>query len=101
MIEKEAFANCYDLKQVVFEPGVAVEEIQYKTFWHSGLESFTAPPSLKKIGSLAFGECRNLKTFKLNDDIQELGWLCLWRTGVTDLRLDPHIKMTREQLGLD
>ena len=37
----------------------------------------------------------------MNDGIQELGWFCLWRTGVTDLHLPPHIKMTREQLGLD
>ena len=69
MIEKEAFANCYDLKQVVFEPGAAVEEIRYKAFWHSGLESFTAPPSLRKIDALAFSECCNLKTFELNDGI--------------------------------
>ena len=50
---------------------------------------------------MAFRECRNLKRFELNDGIQELGWFCLWRTGVTDLHLPPHIKMTREQLGLD
>ena len=50
---------------------------------------------------MAFGECRNLKTFELNEGIQEVGWLCLWRTGVTGMRLPPHIRMTREQLGLD
>lgn len=69
MIEKEAFANCYDLKQVVFEPGAAVEEIRYKAFCRSSLESFTAPPSLKNIGALTFSECCNLKTFELNESI--------------------------------
>ena len=76
-------------------------EIQYKAFYHSGLESFTAPSSLRMIDLMAFGECCNLKTFELNEDIQELGWLCLWGTGVTDVHIPPHIKMTREQLGLD
>ena len=50
---------------------------------------------------MAFRECCNLKTLQLNDGIKELGWFCLWRTGITDLSLPPHIKMTREQLGLD
>ena len=66
MIEKKAFADCEDLKQVVFEPGAVVEEIQYKAFYCSGLESFTAPSSLRKIDALAFQDCYNLKTFELN-----------------------------------
>ena len=70
-------------------------------FRYSGLESFAAPPSLRKIDTLAFEGCCNLKTFELNEGIQELGWLCFWRTGITDLHIPPHIKMTREQLGLD
>lgn len=70
-------------------------------FQHSGLESFTAPPSLRKIDALTFRNCCNLKTFELNDDIQELGWFCLLGTGIKTLNLPPHIKMTREQLGLD
>ena len=72
VIEKEAFAHCKKLKQIVFEPGSVVEEIGYHAFFGSGLESFVAPPSLRKIGALAFGECYNLKTFELNKDIQEL-----------------------------
>ena len=50
---------------------------------------------------MAFSECCNLKTFELNEGIQEVGWLCLLGTGVTDLRLPSHVKRTREQLGLD
>ena len=101
MIGEEAFSDCKDLKQIVFDPGFAVEEIQQMAFQRSGLESFTAPPSLRKIDALAFRECRDLKRLELNEDIRDLGWLCLWGTGVTDMRLPPHIQMTREQLGLD
>ena len=101
VIGEAAFSDCKDLKQIVFEPGAAVAEIQCKAFRCSGLESFTAPPSLRKIDALAFQDCYNLKTFWLNEDIQEVGWLCLLRTGTETLSLPPHIRMTREQLGLD
>ena len=32
VIGEEAFSECEDLRQVVFEPGSAVDEIQYKAF---------------------------------------------------------------------
>lgn len=96
VIEERAFAECAGLRQVVFEPGSAVTEIQSNAFWRSGLESFVAPPSLKKIGALAFRDCRNLKRFELNNGIQELGWFCLWGFEITDLRLPLHIRMTRK-----
>ena len=53
------------------------------------------------IGLLTFGECHNLKTLELTDDIKELGWFCLWGTGVADLRIPQRVQRTREQLGLD
>ena len=58
-------------------------------------------PSLKKIDALAFRDCQDLKTFELNAGIQEVGWLCLLGAGTEMLNLPPHIRMTREQLGLD
>lgn len=87
VIGEKAFANCKGLEQVIFDPDSAVTEMQCKAFWDSGLKTFAAPPSLRKICTLAFRECRCLETFELNEDIQELGWLCLWCTGITDLRL--------------
>lgn len=69
MIEWLAFARCEQLKQVVFDSDSIVTEIQYKAFYHSGIESFTAPSSLRMIDLMAFGECCNLKTFELNEDI--------------------------------
>ena len=32
VIGEEAFVNCKSLRQVIFDPGSAVEEIQYKAF---------------------------------------------------------------------
>ena len=64
-----------------------MEEIQSQAFHCSGLESFTAPPSLRRIGALAFGGCHNLKTFELNKDIRELDGLCLLESRVKALRL--------------
>ena len=94
------FCYCENLEQVIFEPGSAVEEIQYQVFSHSGLKSFTAPPSLRKIGDMAFESCSALREFELNEDIQDLGWLCLLGTAVINLRLPPHIRRTPEQLGV-
>lgn len=69
MIEERAFSDCDNLKQVIFDPGSAVTEIQPNAFYRSGLESFTAPSSVRKIDALAFRECRNLKLLEVNDDI--------------------------------
>ena len=78
-----------------------MKEIGFMAFCDSDLEYFVAPPSLRKIDALAFRDCCNLRRFELTDCIQELRWFCLWGTGVTDMRLLPHVRITREQLGLD
>ena len=80
MIEKGTFWNCRNLWSVAFPNGSELEEIREAAFQRSGLESFAAPPSLKKIGDMAFSECPELKDFQLTENIQELGWLCLWKT---------------------
>ena len=69
MIWEGAFADCSHLEQVVFDSDSAVTEIQYKAFCNSSLESFVAPPSLRKIGVLAFRECRSLKTFSFSSNV--------------------------------
>lgn len=100
VIGKYAFARCTALEQVTFDEDSALEEVQFKAFFRSRLESFVAPPALRVIGDAAFEESRSLKDFRLNDDVQSLGWFCLWATGVTGLKLLPHVRMTRAQLGL-
>ena len=49
---------------------------------------------------MAFESCSALREFKLNEDVQDLGWLCLLGTAVTNLRLPPHIRRAPEQLGV-
>ena len=51
-------------------------------FCGSGLKFFAAPRSLKKIGDMAFARCP-LENLQLNEDVQELGFLCLWDTDVS------------------
>ena len=48
------------MKRVIFA-GEELETIGKSAFSNSGLESFTAPVSLKKIGANAFEYCRELK----------------------------------------
>ena len=40
VIEENAFANCKNLEQVMFDPGSGVEEIQSMAFHRAGLVSF-------------------------------------------------------------
>ena len=80
VIEERTFRNCQDLRSVTFPDGSELEEIREAAFQRSGLESFAAPPSLKKIGDMAFNRCPELKDFRLTENVQELGWLCLWKT---------------------
>ena len=75
-------------------------QIQRYVFCCSALESFTAPASLREIGLMAFRECHNLRSFTLNEGFRKLDLLCLWGTGLTDLRIPPHVGMTPEQLGV-
>lgn len=57
VIEHGAFLGCKNLRSVTFPEGSELEEIREAAFQESGLESFVAPPSLRKIGDMAFGNC--------------------------------------------
>lgn len=100
VVGKEAFAACRSLEKVIFDAGSVVEEIATRAFYGSGLQSFVAPPSLREIGAFAFRECRELKDFRLNEDIQKVRRFCFWQTGITHLALPSHIPATLEQLGI-
>lgn len=49
---------------------------------------------------MAFRRCRRLHDLVLNEDLQELGWLCLWESGISDLHLPPHVKAKLKWLGI-
>ena len=87
VIGEGKFAGCRNLKSVSFGEDSVVEEIGPRAFYGCGLESFIAPPSLKRIGAVAFGHCQALKDFRLNEGIQELGFLCFWKTTITNLTI--------------
>lgn len=61
VIGKRMFADCENLKSVVFGDDSQLEEIQSEAFRGSGIESFTAPASLRNIDSTAFQDCKKLK----------------------------------------
>ena len=63
VIGEGMLAGCEHLKSVSFGENSVLEEIKVRAFYGCGLESFIAPPSLKKIGAVAFGDCRSLKNF--------------------------------------
>lgn len=49
---------------------------------------------------MAFAECNKLRRFQLNEGIRELGYLCLWKTGLSRLKLPTQTQATPERLGL-
>ena len=63
-IEDMAFYGFKKLKNVLL--GDSLEIIGASAFEGSGLKSFTAPASLKKIRDLAFCNCENLKRVDLS-----------------------------------
>ena len=71
-IGKNAFSGCKDLKRIMFPNDSALESIEDECFRESGIESFVAPPSLKRIGTNAFSECKHLRKVVLNEGLDEL-----------------------------
>ena len=101
VIKERTFLNCENLKSVIFGESPMLEEIGVKAFFNCALESFSAPPQLKKIGVLAFGMCNALRSFRMNAAIQEMDFLCFWRTVITSLNIPSRVRKTPKQLGLD
>ena len=96
VIGERALSDCRRLRSVTFGDNPMIEEIGPQAFCSSGLESFVAPPSLKRIDGMAFGNCILLEKFKLNEGIEKLDWLCFWMTGIQNLAIPPQVKMTPE-----
>ena len=66
-IENSAFSKCKSLKEVVFEEGSKLEEIEGYCFRSSGLEEITLPKALKNVSIEAFKNCGNLRTIYVED----------------------------------
>ena len=81
-----------------FAPGSALRSIGAGAFQNSGLTEFAAPPSLQRIGSMAFSGCENLGKVSLNLGLRHTGWLCFSGTHAKVDVLLPQI--SRETLGI-
>ena len=57
VIKERTFVGCKNLRFVILDENSELKEIQSEAFYGSGLESFTAPSSLRKIGESAFYDC--------------------------------------------
>lgn len=95
-IEDHAFSDCPMLRAVEFAQGSVLRTIGIGAFQHSGLEMFTAPPTLQHIGSLAFYGCTQLKYVSLNPTVR-IGWLCFCGTGV---KINVALPMSFAALGI-
>ena len=80
IIGERAFADCKYLKLVVFGDNSELREIGPNAFYGSGLESFSAPLSLKQINDAAFSCCSMLRDLQLNEGLETLDKNCFAKT---------------------
>ena len=66
-IDKCAFENCKNLKEVVFEGGSKLEKIGFGCFKDSELEEITLPKTLQDVGWCVFEYCKDLRTIYVED----------------------------------
>ena len=95
VIGRNKFICCEHLQSVSFGENSVLEEIESKAFYKTRLRSFVAPPSLRKIGDFAFGDCGTMKRFELNEGIQEVGRYCCWDTRIKCLVIPPQVSISR------
>ena len=72
-IQDDAFWNCQDLREVVFEEGSALRTIGASAFRESGVECVDLPGSLRTLAQAAFAGCRNLRSVRLREGLKALG----------------------------
>lgn len=70
-IGREAFSNCWNLKNVNIPKGVEV--IDYKTFSDTAIEEITIPDSVTTIINSAFSGCEELKSIVIPNSVTEMG----------------------------
>jgi len=70
-IGQRAFANCSNLKEVVFNDGI--KKIGYRAFYNCrSLESITLPSTVTEIGAEAFSSCAHLRMLGLNEGLNKI-----------------------------
>lgn len=94
-IAQEAFWECSNLTEVVFEENCNVSKIQTRAFYRAiKLESLTIPKSVTEIGDEAFGACYVLKdlTFAAGGTALEIGKSVFYECReISELKLPAHV----------
>ena len=81
-IGSRAFECCVTLTRVTFEPGSALEKVGDFAFFRTSLREFHAPPALRELGYCCFAGTSGLTTVSFGENLQKVGQLCFWYTGV-------------------
>lgn len=95
VVEKKAFANWSDLKEVDLPD--TIETIEDYGYSYSGIEAFIAPPNLESIGERAFFRCKDLKRVVLNEGLEVIGNDAFTGSGIDGLE----VPSTLVELGKD
>lgn len=89
-IARKAFSNFECLKNAILPQ--TVEDIDEFAYARTGIESFTAPSSLKDIKQKAFYSCSNLQHVALNEGIEAIGEDAFSDTGIKSLFIPSTIR---------
>lgn len=82
-----AFSDCHNLSKVMFMRDSKLAEIGQAAFRGSWLEKFDAPASLRTIGDEAFVKCTKLKSAKLNEGLQMVGYHCFDQNALVNVKM--------------
>lgn len=89
-IGRKAFDGRSELREVALPNGLVV--IDEFAFTHAGIESLTAPQSLKEVRSKAFYYCRELKEVTLNEGLTVIGDSAFEESGLNELSIPSTIE---------
>ena len=81
------FFACPDLKKVIFGPSI----VPRLCFFSSGIESFISE-KVTEIGTSAFEECKNLKTFVFNEGLEKINMRAFTKSGIEKILLPSSLK---------
>ena len=69
-----------------------LEEIRARAFYMSGLETFSAPSSLRSIGEETFYGCEKLASVELQEGLETIGDSPFWRTELREVLFPMSLK---------
>ncbi|MCI8778685.1 MAG: leucine-rich repeat domain-containing protein [Bacilli bacterium] len=70
-VSHHAFADCENLKEIIFDENVKLDDICSYAFYNClGLKEITFPSSLKYISNWAFKNCSNLEKVIFTDNVE-------------------------------